>query len=111
MASDRGNTIIAVLAGAAIGAALGILFAPDKGANTRGKIKGGFDDKKDELKNKFDEFSEKVKSKFSATKADLESSFDHLVANVDDQTEDVIATLEKKLAELKQSAAAAKTQK
>jgi gas vesicle protein len=111
MASDKGNTIIAVLAGAAIGAALGILFAPDKGSNTRGKIKGGFDDKKEDLKNKFDELSEKVKSKFSATKADLESSFDDLVANVDDQTEDVITMLEKKLAELKATAAASKNNK
>ncbi|AWA31375.1 YtxH domain-containing protein [Flavobacterium magnum] len=111
MASDRGNTIIAILAGAAIGAALGILFAPDKGSNTRGKIKDGFDDKKDELKNKFGELSEKVKSKFAATKADLESSFDDLVANVDEHTDDVIVTLENKLAELKKTAEATKNRK
>lgn len=108
MANNTGNTLIALLAGAAIGAGIGILFAPDKGTKTREKIKDGFDDKTNELKDKFGDLTEKVKSKFAQTKADLESSFDDLVANVDDQTEDVIATLERKLAELKKTAAAAK---
>lgn len=106
--NDNGKTILALLAGAAIGAGIGILFAPEKGSKTREKIKEGFDDKKNEFKDKFDEYSEVLKSKFSKSKADLESSFDDLVANVDDKAEDVIATLERKLEELKKSAAAAK---
>jgi len=103
--NDSGKTVLALLAGAAIGAGLGILFAPEKGSKTREKIKEGFDEKKNEFKDKFDEYSETIKSKFSKSKADLESSFDDLVANVDDKAEDVIATLERKLEELKSAAA------
>lgn len=106
--SDNSKAVFALLVGAAIGAGIGILFAPDKGANTREKLKGDFDEKKDELKNKFGDLSSKLKSKLETSKADLESSFDDLAANVNEQTHDVIATLEKKLADLKAAASAHK---
>jgi gas vesicle protein len=36
--SKKGNTLITFLAGAAVGAILGILYAPDKGTVTREKL-------------------------------------------------------------------------
>ncbi len=44
-----GKVVLGLLAGLAAGAALGILFAPDKGTNTRKKIKGGAKDVKDKI--------------------------------------------------------------
>lgn len=37
--SDKTNAIVSFLAGTAVGAVAGILFAPDKGSETRSKIK------------------------------------------------------------------------
>lgn len=42
-----------MLLGAAIGAAMGILFAPDKGRETRRRLFNSAEDLSDELKNRF----------------------------------------------------------
>lgn len=99
--AGKTGTLVAVLAGAAVGAALGIMFAPDQGANTRRKIKEGYGTKKGEMMNKLNELSEQLKNKLGNSKADLESGFDRLVASVEDKKDDIIDTLERKLEELK----------
>ena len=101
MSNSTGNTFLALLTGVAMGAGIGILFAPDKGSKTREKIKDGFDDVKNELKNKLDHASEELNGKFSTAKNDLEETYEDLVSNMSHKTEDIILFLEEKLAELK----------
>lgn len=101
MSNKTGNTVVALLIGAAIGAVAGILLAPDKGSNTRKKIKDGLDHDKNHLNNKLGELSDNLKEKLSDTKFDLEETYDDLVSNMSHKTEDVISFLETKLADLK----------
>ncbi|MFV5690815.1 YtxH domain-containing protein [Flavobacterium sp. LT1R49] len=103
MSNNAGNTLIALLTGAAIGAGIGILFAPDKGSRTREKFRDGYDDAKKDLKHKFENASDELKSKLAFTKNyDLQETYDDLISNVSHKAEDVISFLESKLAELKE---------
>ena len=91
MASSTGKTLIALASGAAIGAVLGILFAPDKGEKTRQKIKDGYKD-----------LEKDMKSKLANAKVDIEETYENMLSNMSYKTEDVITFLEKKLADLKE---------
>ena len=84
------STLLGILAGTAIGATLGILFAPDKGSKTRQRIADEALAAKD-----------KVADTVSSNKATLDEQIESIVSNVSHKTEDVITTLEKKLSELK----------
>jgi gas vesicle protein len=66
--NNTGKILTAVAAGVVAGAVLGILFAPDKGSETRKKIRKKGEDVADELKDKF----EKVKEKFNELKEDMQ---------------------------------------
>ncbi|RED26330.1 gas vesicle protein [Flavobacterium cutihirudinis] len=56
------NTILGIVGAAAAGALLGVLFAPDKGSETRKKIKDKSKDYGDNLKTKFDGIVDTIKS-------------------------------------------------
>jgi gas vesicle protein len=59
-----GKVLLGALAGVAIGALLGILFAPDKGSVTRKKISGKAEALADDLKEKFNEFLDSMSERF-----------------------------------------------
>jgi len=76
MSSESGKVVLGVLAGMAAGALLGVLFAPDKGSETRKKIaeKGGdlVNGVSTKLNNLIDELNQKIdaaKAKANETSA------------------------------------------
>ena len=61
-----GKALLGLLAGVAVGATVGLLFAPDKGENTRKKIKKSSEDLKDNVTSKFNDLVDTVSQKIDA---------------------------------------------
>lgn len=83
MKTDR--VVLGILGAAAVGAAIGILFAPDKGSATRKKIASKGKDLKDSLKTNLNNLSEKANEVYSSLKGEVKEAkedLDHEIANL-----------------------------
>ena len=100
--SKESNVVVGMLAGTAIGATLGVLFAPDKGSNTRQRILDEAIDAKDKALEEAENLKEKVMNAMPGENKDsLEEQLDRVVSDVSLKGDDVIGALEKKLKDLK----------
>ena len=66
------KAVLGFVAGAAVGALVGILLAPDTGSNTRKKITGKAEDLTDSLKSSYDDFVTKLKNVYTSGKEEAE---------------------------------------
>lgn len=101
MSDNSNNSFLALLAGVAIGAGLGILFAPDSGKKTRTKLKSGIDEYSDELQAHLQELKSKMQSSASNAGEQLAEHLDEMKSEASDDTELAITKLEAKLAQMK----------
>lgn len=74
---DSGKIIIGVLAGMAVGATLGVLFAPDKGSVTRKKLSTKGLDLSEDLKEKLNGFVEILTDRYEKVKSDISEYMEH----------------------------------
>lgn len=86
---STGKVVLGVLAGLAIGAITGILFAPEKGTTTRKQINDKGDDYVEKLKSKVDGLRDSLTDKFKSTKKDAERIVDKGKAKYDEAKKDV----------------------
>ena len=73
---DYGKLFLGVLAGLAAGATLGILFAPDKGSSTRGKISKKSKKYADEVGAKYNEMIDELTNKVNSLKEEASHYFE-----------------------------------
>ncbi len=69
---SKGNILISVIIGSFVGALMGVLFAPDKGQNTRKQIAKKSDEYGDLVKTEFDDFAKTMRKKYEAALSDTE---------------------------------------
>jgi gas vesicle protein len=90
MKNLNGKVIGALLAGALIGTALGVLFAPEKGSKTRKKIADGAKDLTDDL-------SKKMKKEMKA----LRNKAEEIGDQVENNAKSIVNSVKAKAEELK----------
>lgn len=81
---NAGKIALGALAGVAIGAVVGILFAPDKGSSTRKKISKKKDEYVEELEDKFTDFVNSITRKFETVKKEAGNMADNVKLKVED---------------------------
>jgi len=68
---STGKVILGALAGAAIGATLGILLAPEKGKTTRRKISNKKDDYLEDIETKFNRLIRVMSNRYDDMKSEI----------------------------------------
>lgn len=101
MSRNTGETLLALMLGVGVGVGVGILIAPDKGSETRKKIKGKLQESGNEIVHKYDELLSYLQTKALNAKSSVEDSFEQALSNGSYKTEEAITFLERKLVELK----------
>lgn len=101
MESNTGQTLIALLTGALIGAGIGILYAPEKGSETREKL--GKEAKKTQklLSKQLKETSHNLSEKAQKAKLSFEEKLNDTLASASYKADDILLAMEDKLEALR----------
>ena len=101
MKDNNGKFLVAILAGAAIGAGLGILYAPNKGTKTRRNIKNAVEDTTKDVSNWFEQAKDELMKTAHDNKKAFDKKIEKKVSKMSDKADDIMKSMEDKYDELK----------
>ena len=99
--SKNTNILAGIIGGTAAGLAIGMLYAPDKGAVTRKKIKEKAVDVKDDIVDRTNSVTDSIARTIGSRKSAIDQHLDQVINEMSDTTDDAIVALERKLEKLK----------
>ena len=101
MASNTGQTLLALLTGAAIGAGLGILYAPDKGSKTRSKIDKERKKAQKRLNKQYHDTKSNLTEQAQKAKTNFQEKLDETLSSASYKADDILLAMEDKLEALR----------
>lgn len=101
MNSNSGQTLLALLTGAVIGAGLGILFAPYEGAETRERIGKSARKAQDTIKKKVGDASSALSEKAIEAKENFDEKLTNTLFAASHKADEILLAMENKLEELR----------
>ncbi|HET8753657.1 MAG TPA: YtxH domain-containing protein [Salinimicrobium sp.] len=99
--SNSGSTFLALLTGAAIGAGVGLLYAPDRGEETRRKLGDNARRAQENLNKHYKQTSSNLSQKASRAKVDFETRLEETLSSASYKADEILSALETKLEELR----------
>lgn len=101
MSSNTGQTLVALLTGAILGAGIGILYAPDKGSKTRDKLSEEAKKAQEKLSKQVKETSHNLSEKAQLARVSFEEKLNETLSSASYKADDVLLALEDKLEALR----------
>lgn len=101
MASNTGQTLLALLTGAAIGAGIGILYAPEKGSETREKLSKEAQKAQKKLNKQIKETTSTLSEKAQHARLSFEEKLNETLSSASYKADDILLAMEDKLESLR----------
>lgn len=101
MSSNTGQTLIALLTGAVVGAGLGILYAPEKGSDTREKLSKEAKKTQKKLSKQLKETTHNLSEKAQMARLSFEEKLNETLSSASYKADDILVAMEDKLEALR----------